>query len=109
MDALTYLWLYYYFRFIIQKQVEKLLSSAEDKRRAVRATLFTIQDIIGNSINRLTLLLNETKESCSIDQDTLNKVENTIYSIKEKIIKIVNLKVIKTKELSDSVYRIDIK
>lgn len=93
--------------FFAQRHVNDLLAIEEEKLTTMKATMRTVQDIVGNAMNHLELVRIEAEEAGTLNQQSLDEIGEIISNTSEKLGKLTMIERVQMKELSSGVKVLD--
>ena len=93
--------------FYVQGHVNSLLAIEEEKLTTMKATMRTVQDIVGNAMNHLELVRIEAEEAGTLNQQSLDEIDKIIDDTSEKLGKLTTIERVRMKELSSGVKVLD--
>lgn len=92
----------------LQRQFNKHVAIEAQKLETLVQTMRTVQDIVGNAMTNLLLFRMEAEESRALTRNSLAQLDKLIFDTTDKISKLANTKVIRTRKIGGDMYAIDI-
>lgn len=79
----------------------------EEKLKVLKATMRTVQDIVGNFLNNLHIIRIEVENKKTLSAETLDKLDETVQDTSNRLTKLGNLDTIRVKLLARDTVGID--
>ena len=93
--------------FFVQWHVNSLLDIEQEKLHTLKATMRTVQDIVGNALNHLSLVRVEAEKAGALNQQSLVEIDQIIADTSERLGKLTTIERVRVKELSGGVEVLD--
>ncbi len=88
-------------------QSKKTAEIQEEKLKVLKATMYTVQDIIGNSLNNLLALKLEIEHRRTLSADSLHTLDTIIHDTSQRINKLTNLEEVREKRMAGNLMGIE--
>ncbi|WMJ07435.1 hypothetical protein [Nitrosomonas sp. sh817] len=88
-------------------QSKKTAEIQEEKLKVLKATMYTVQDIIGNSLNNLLALKLEIEHRRTLSTDSLHTLDAIIHDTSQRINKLTNLEEVREKRMAGNLMGIE--
>ncbi len=92
-------------RASVRKQ--KLFLIKNIRLETLKATMRTVQSVIGHSMNTLILYKMESEESEALSEESLQDIETLIYKTTEELTALANVEDVSEKEMGHGLYGVD--
>ncbi|MBX3616015.1 hypothetical protein [Nitrosomonas sp.] len=88
-------------------QTKKTVEIQEEKLKVLKATMHTVQDIIGNFLNNLLIVKIEIDCNKTLNNESLRKLDATIYDTSQRINQLTNLNEVREKRMAGNLMGIE--
>lgn len=88
-------------------QIARELEVQEERLKVLRATMKTVQDIVGNFLNKLQLFQLEAEEKNALQPESLERMNSMIHDTSTRLQKLADLETIHEKQMAGDAIGID--
>lgn len=89
------------------QQAAKDLEIQKEKLKVLKATMRTVQDIVGNFLNNLHIIRIEVEDKKTLSAETLDKLDEIVHDTSNRLTKLGNLDRVREKLLARDMVGID--
>lgn len=94
--------------FYADKQLKSQQRINDEKMKTLKATMHTVEDIVGNALNELLYFYQLAKDNEAFDQQVVEEYRRTIHGIAEKLRAVTHLQELREKEVFQGIYELDL-